>query len=103
MNWSQILFTVVGLAIGFLATYFKTEGKVLSKVSTFIIKAEEEYANTSKAGSLKKKWVVSELSKYIPLFLKGIITDEVLGVLVENVFQSIQSYAELQLTKYLNK
>ncbi len=102
MNWSQIILTALVFVFGFLATYFKAEGSILTKVSEFIAEAEEEYANTEKAGNFKKQWVVNELSKNIPLFLRGIFTDEVLDILVENVFHSIQTYAKLQLSKHLN-
>ncbi len=51
MDWSQILLTALVIVVGFWATYFKSEGSILNNVSDFIAKAEEEYANTEKAGN----------------------------------------------------
>ena len=101
------------LLCGGLAIYFKasakaqTKGKqiqqaiaeVTAKAVIFIKEAEEEYRDTAEMGGEKFALVVARLHALVPVQLQGIITEKMIGDIVQSTFDEIEEYVRLQLDK----
>lgn len=101
------------LIMGGLALYFKhsskaqTKGKqiqqtlaeVTAKAVIFIKEAEEEYRDVTEMGGEKFALVVARLHALVPVQLQGIITEKMIGDIVQSTFDEIEEYVRLQLDK----
>lgn len=101
------------LIIGGLALYFKhsakaqTKGKqiqetianITAKAVIFIKEAEEEFKDTTEMGGEKFALVVARLHALVPEPLQVIITEEMIGNIVQRTFDEIEEYVKLQLDK----
>ena len=103
IDWIQILTTVLWIVSGFLAIYFKEKTNIVSQISEKIAEAEDIYKDYTKAGNMKFNWVCDVIFSYVPVVLKPFITREMIGGLVQKVFDSIEVYASQQLDKVFNK
>ena len=103
MNYLSVIATVLMVVFGFLCAYFRTKTNVITKVSELIAQAEKEFSEITKAGTQKFQFVVDSLYEYIPKILKPLITKEMLGGIVQNTFNAIESYATTQLDKLVDK
>ena len=95
----NIAITFLWIVLGFFATYLKTKTNIIESAESLIAKAEKDYADTSKSGSIKMKYVVSTIMKMIPVPLQMIFTEDMVEQMVQKVFDSIDQYAQLQLDK----
>lgn len=109
----EVLKFVAYLIMGGLALYFKhsataqTKGKqiqqtlaeVTAKAVIFIKEAEEEYHDTTEMGGEKFALVVARLHALVPVQLQGIITEKMIGDIVQSTFDEIEEYVRLQLDK----
>lgn len=103
MDYVAIIMTVLTIVFGFLCTYLRTKTEITSKVAELITQAEETYQNFTGCGTVKFTLVVDTLYSYIPKALRFIITKDMLGVIVQNTFDSIEAYAKTQLDKLVDK
>jgi len=104
---------VAYLIMGGLVLYFKlsataqTKGKqvqqtiaeLTAKAVVFIKEAEETYKDTTNAGGEKFALVVARLHGLVPEPLQVIITEEMIGNIVQSTFNEIEEYVKLQLDK----
>jgi len=102
-NMIQIAQIVIAIIFGGLALYFKSKVKLTEKVSGLIAQAEDTYKSYTKAGGMKFEWVVTRLYVYVPVWLRPLITREVIGRIVQFVFDNVESYAKMQLDKLTDK
>ena len=102
-NMIQIAQIVIAIIFGGLALYFKSKVKLTEKVSGLIAEAEDTYKSYTKAGGMKFEWVVTRLYVYVPVWLRPLITREVIGRIVQFVFDNVESYAKMQLDKLTDK
>ena len=102
MNWYSIIVTILMVIGGFLAQYFRTKQELWNKVNGYIDKAEETYADVTKAGQVKFNYVVDVLSDLVPLPLRVIITRETIANIVQKAVDAIASYATKQLDKVVD-
>lgn len=93
----------VAIILGGFALYFKSKVKLTEKVSGLIAEAEDTYKSYTKAGGEKMNWVVTRLYVYVPVWLRPLITREVIGRIVQFVFDNVESYAKIQLDKLTDK
>ena len=74
INIYSIVMTVLMVIFGFLCSYLKTKKELINKVGDFINMAEEEYADTAKAGAYKFEAVVEWMYGLVPAPMKFFIT-----------------------------
>ena len=99
----NIIEIVAYIALGGLALYFKANANLKAKVSEIITEAEITYKDTFKAGGLKHEYVVEKLYSMIPAGLNLVITRDLVTVLVDNTFKSMEQYAKQQLDNAVDK
>lgn len=99
----EILKLAALILFGGFALYFKSKTVLTEKVTGLIAQAEDTYKDATKAGGAKFDWVVNHLYVYVPAWLRPLITREVIGQIVQFVFDSVQSYAKLQLDRMTDK
>ena len=103
MNIWNIIFGILWLVLGFLVYYLKTRTNIMEVAAEKISEAEKEYSEFSKAGSEKKKFVVSCIYQMLPAPMRLFFNEEVIGIIVQQVFDAAQKYATTQLDKIFNK
>lgn len=99
----EIIKWVVIIGLGALSYYLKTYTNVSKKVANLIAEAEEMYKEYTKAGEDKMAWCIAQLNTFIPKPLKIVLTDEVLRLLIQNVFDSIQDYINVKKIELADK
>ena len=113
----ELLKWLLTLICGGLALYFKmsaaaqTKGKqiqqtiaeVTAKAVIFIKEAEEMYIDTTNMGGVKFNLVVERLHNLVPVQLQMIITEEMIGNIVQSTFDEIEAYVRLQLDNAIVK
>lgn len=104
---NQELITILGtvgiVVLGFLVSYFKTKSNIIGYVAQFISDAEETYKEYTKAGEIKFNLVVDRLYALVPAPFKPILSREVLGVMVQGVFEQVQKFLTTNLDKVVDK
>ncbi len=96
INYVEIIKMALIIGLGALSYYLKTYTNVTKKVTSLIAEAEELYKEYTKAGEDKMAWCIEQLNKIIPAILKPILSDAVLEIIVQNVFDSIQDYINVK-------
>lgn len=91
------------LILGFVADYMKTRKDITGAVAGKIEEAEKLYADYTKAGGQKFEWVVDTLYNLVPVWLRPILSRDVISQLVQTTFDTIQNYAYRQADKWLKK
>ncbi len=106
MDWQTIIsigLTVLGIAVGFLSTYYKTKADLQGKATALIGTAEGMYTGAAKAGGKRFEWVVDQLYGITPAWLKPLLTRETIGNIVQTAFGWMQDFARQQLDKATDK
>lgn len=103
MDITTIILNALWIIFGFLVYYFRTRTNIMEIAAVKITEAEEKYSEFSKAGSLKKEFVVSYIHQMLPAPMKLFFTEEVIGIIVQQVFDAAQNFATTQLDKIFNK
>jgi hypothetical protein len=99
-SWSQILYAFVIFVMMLIISFYKTNAKFRGFIASLINEAQ----SLDKTNSERKQWVVDEVYKIIPLWLKPILTKTVIGMVVQGIYDSIKSFAlkkAKDLVKYL--
>lgn len=99
----EILKLAALILFGGFALYFKSKAVLVEKVTGYITQAEIKYKEATKAGGQKFEWVIDHLYVYVPVWLRPIITRDVIGQIAQYVFDSVESYAKLQLDRLTDK
>ena len=103
MNIYTIITTILWVVFGFIVAYLKTRSDIIDAAKEKITEAEEMYQSTAKAGGEKFKWVCDFIYGMIPAPMQLIFTKELIGSIVQNVFDSMAKYATTQLDKVFKK
>lgn len=99
----EILKYVLIIVLGAVIVYLKEYTTVIGKITALIAEAEETYINYEKAGEEKMKFCINKLNLIIPKAFKPILTDEVLEMLIQGVFDEVKKYADIQKQKLAEK
>lgn len=94
---------VLYILLGGLALYFRTTTKLNQTVNEIITDAESMYADTVKSGGKKFVWCVDTLYSLLPKPLRLIIPRNIVEMIVQNTFNSMEDYAKTQLDKAVDK
>lgn len=98
MSMYEIISTVLWIVFGFVVAYVKQKQKLIETAQSAINTAEEHFTE-AKSGALKHSWVVEQLFNITPGPMKLLFTKEVIGDLVQKVFDLMADYATQQLDK----
>ena len=99
MKFYDIIMLVITVIFGGLSLYLRTKTNLLQQVNSAIVNAEHAYSEVTHAGNMKFNYVVTRLYSLVPAPFKTIITQEMIGRIVQNAFNSIENYAVQQLDK----
>lgn len=103
MNIYNIITLLLSIILGGLSLYLKTKNQLLNSAGKKIAEAEKIYQDAAKSGGAKFEWVVNILYKNIPSPLRTVFTKEIIEHITQKAFDSMQSYAALQLDKNIHK
>lgn len=95
----EIIKIVAYVVLGGLSIWYSANAKLKGQVGSIIEEAEEMYKDTTKAGGLKHEYVVTQLYNLLPTPMRIFFTKEMMGQIVDNAFEAIESYAKKQLDK----
>ena len=112
LNWTDIIVYILTVALGALSVYFKRSAAAQSKAAEiegwlaeikgsaakYIVKAEKMYEGTQRGGE-KFEWVVKSLYLLLPVPIRAFITKEMIGDIIQGVFDAMADYAATQLDK----
>ena len=98
-----IIKIVVILLCGYVYTYVSTKINISSKIAAVIARAEDKYTDAQKSGSEKMEYAIDLLYTYVPIWIRPILTKEVLKSLIQTGFDEVQKYANAQLDKIVAK
>jgi len=90
------------ILMGFLSVYLNTKTSIIDMAKEKIYEAEILYSDATKAGSEKFAWVVDHIYYLIPGPMRFLFTKEMIGSIVQNVFDVMEKYATTQLDKMLS-
>ena len=105
------------VVFGFLSVYFKRNEKaqklamdianvtetIQKKANQYIASAEAVYADSTKAGGEKMNYVVNKLYSLVPDSMKSVFTRAMIEEIVQNSFDEMERYTELQLNAAIDK
>ena len=110
MNTYEIIMTILAVLFGALSIYMKSNQKIVEtknelqeKVNGYIDDAEELYSDVTKAGGVKREWVIDKLYNLVPAGLKPFFSHDLMEQIVQGAFDAIQSFAKKQLDKVVDK
>lgn len=115
-NWIQIMGYIFTVLMGALAVYFKHNEKIQKKAAQISEKREElrikaerlitdaEYEFIGfKRGGERFEWIIDWLYLAVPDPLQNIFTREVLGDIVQGVYNNAKAFAKTQTDKLVDK
>lgn len=103
MDYIEIIKWVTIIVLGGVIYYLRTYTNVLDKVAEFIAMAEKEYEAYSGAGEQKMQFCIQQINNLLPKAIKVVLTDEILRSIVQNVFDQIKIYSDIQKQKLADK
>ena len=96
--WFAVLF-VLGVVAKFITAYLKAKGEVTEEAAHQIAVAEEAYAAMEKAGEKKMQFCIDALYDLIPAPVKLFLTREMIGEIVQRVFDNVEKYKDAWIDK----
>lgn len=92
--WSVVCF-VLSVVAQFLAAYLKAKGVVTEEAAHQIAVAEEAFSTVEKAGEKKMQLCIDALYDMIPAPVKMFFTREMVGEIVQKVFDQVEKYKDV--------
>lgn len=89
--WAVVCF-VLSVVAQFLAAYLKAKGVVTEEAAHQIAVAEEAFATVEHAGKQKMQCCIDALYALIPAPVKMFFTREMVGEIVQKVFDEVEKY-----------
>lgn len=96
--WFAVLF-VLGVVAKFITAYLKAKGEITEEAAHQIAVAEEAYAAMEKAGEKKMQFCIDTLYDLIPAPIKLFFTREMIGEIVQRVFDNVEKYKDAWIDK----
>lgn len=98
-----ILKWVAIIILGGLSLYISAKKEVTDKAKNAIVKAEDAYKDSTKAGGTKFKFAVDWIYSNLPATLKLFVSEDMISSIVQNTFDYMEEYAVTQLNKVTEK
>ena len=92
--WFLVCFVLSAIA-QFVRAYLKAKGEVTEEAAHQIAVAEEAFATVEKAGAKKMQYCIDALYDMIPAPVKLFLTREMIGEIVQKVFDQVEKYKDV--------
>lgn len=92
--WAVVCF-VLSVVAQFLAAYLKAKGVVTEEAAHQIAVAEEAFSTVEHAGKQKMQCCIDALYALIPAPVKMFFTREMVGEIVQKVFDQVEKYKDV--------
>lgn len=92
--WAAVCF-ILSVVAQFIRAYLKAKGEITEEAAHQIAVAEEVYSTVEKAGERKKNLCIDSLYDMIPAPVKMFFTREVIGEIVQKVFDQVEKYKDV--------
>lgn len=96
--WAAVCF-VLSVVAQFIAAYLKAKGAVTEEAAHQIAVAEEAFATVEHAGKQKMELCIDVLYGMIPSQVKIFFTREMIGDIVQKVFDQVEKYKDVWIDK----
>lgn len=96
--WFVVLFVLCAVA-RFITAYLKAKGEVTEEAAHQIAVAEEAFATMEKAGEKKMQYCIDALYDLIPTPVKLFLTRQMIGEIVQRVFDNVEKYKDAWIDK----
>lgn len=92
--WAVVCFALSVIA-QFIGAYLKAKGEITEEAAHQIAIAEEAFATVEKAGAKKMECCIDALYGMIPAPVKMFFTREMVGQIVQKVFDQVEKYKDV--------
>lgn len=92
--WAAVCF-ILSVVAQFIRAYLKAKGEITEEAAHQIAVAEEVYSTVEKAGERKKNLCIDALYDMIPAPVKMFFTREMIGEIVQKVFDQVEKYKDV--------
>ena len=92
--WAAVCF-ILSVVAQFIRAYLKAKGEITEEAAHQIAVAEEVYSTVEKAGERKKNLCIDALYDMIPAPVKRFFTREMIGEIVQKVFDQVEKYKDV--------
>lgn len=96
--WAVVC-AIIGMVAQFIGAYLKAKGAVTEEAAHQIAVAEEAYATMEKAGEKKMQYCIDALYDLIPAPVKLFLTRQMIGEIVQRVFDNVEKYKDAWIDK----
>lgn len=96
--WAVVC-AIIGIVAQFISAYLKAKGVVTEEAAHQIAVAEEVFATVEKAGEKKMQYCIDALYDLIPAPVKLFLTREMIGEIVQRVFDNVEKYKDAWIDK----
>ena len=96
--WAVVCF-VLSVVAQFIAAYLKAKGHITEEAAHQIAIAEEAFSTVEKAGEKKMQYCIDALYDLIPAPVKLFLTREMIGEIVQRVFDNVEKYKDAWIDK----
>lgn len=98
-----VVCAIIGIVAQFISAYLKAKGVVTEEAAHQIAVAEEVYSTVEKAGERKKNLCIDALYDMIPAPVKMFFTREMIGEIVQKVFDEVEKYKNVWIESSAEK
>ena len=92
--WAVVC-AIIGIVAQFISAYLKAKGVVTEEAAHQIAVAEEAFSTVEKAGEKKMQLCIDALYDMIPAPVKMFFTREMVGEIVQKVFDQVEKYMDV--------
>ena len=92
--WAVVC-AIIGIVAQFISAYLKAKGVVTEEAAHQIAVAEEAFSTVEKAGEKKMQLCIDALYDMIPAPVKMFFTREMVGEIVQKVFDQVEKYKDV--------
>lgn len=100
--WAVVCF-VLSVVAQFLAAYLKAKGVVTEEAAHQIAVAEEAFSTVEHAGKQKMELCIDALYALIPAQVRIFFTREMIGQIVQKVFDEVEKYKNVWIESSAEK
>lgn len=100
--WAAVCF-ILSVVAQFIRAYLKAKGEITEEAAHQIAVAEEVYSTVEKAGERKKNLCIDALYDMIPAPVKMFFTREMIGEIVQKVFDQVEKYKNVWIESSAEK
>ncbi len=91
--WAIVCF-ILSVVAQFISAYLKAKGHITEEAAHQIAVAEEAFSTVEKAGEKKMQLCIDALYGMIPSQVKLFFTREMIGEIVQRVFDNVEKYKD---------